>query len=72
MPMSATLLAVRTSVHSCVNRLKPARHSMAMSASLGIHPLHQKILRMLDGSEQRPSLTAEPLQVARIARDLLG
>jgi len=47
MPMSATLLAVRTSVHSCANRLKPVRHSMAMSASLGIHPLHHKILHML-------------------------
>ncbi len=55
-------------------RSMPCPH-IAYSNSLGIHPLHHKILHMFEMLQSRggPSLTAEPLQgVARSLATCLG
>src|SRR5258708_24616973 len=72
MPMSATLLAVSTSVHSCASAQADSPFHGNEPALAFIHFIIDSAYVGMVQSKGGPSLTVEPLQGSAIARDLLG
>ena len=72
MPMSATLLAVSTSVHSSASAQADSPFHGNEPALASIHLIIDSAYVGMVQSKGGPSLTAEPFQGSAIARDLLG